>query len=150
MWVNVWKVLRIRLVQSKCSVTVSHFYASKFRWESNQLKITKVKVKVSVAQLCLTLCDPMDCSLKGSSVHGILQGEILEWVAIPFSRGSSWPRYWTQVSCLAGRFFTVWATREENNQGEVEKEDEWGGWLFQTFFISKKQAYEAMIIKSIW
>ena len=45
----------------------------------------KVKVKMLVAQLCLTLCDPMDCSLPGSSVHGILQGRILEWVAIPFS-----------------------------------------------------------------
>ena len=45
-----------------------------------------------VAQSCLTLCDPMDCSLPGSSVHGILQAKILEWVAIPFSRGSSQPR----------------------------------------------------------
>ena len=80
-------MLRIHLVQSKCSITVSHFYASKFRWKSNLLKITKVKV--SVAQLCPTLCDPMDCNLTGSSVHGILQGRILEWVAIPFSRGSS-------------------------------------------------------------
>ena len=50
------------------------------------------KVKVKVVQLCLTLCDPMDCSLLGSSVHGILQNRILEWVAIPFSRGSSQPR----------------------------------------------------------
>ena len=64
------------------------------------------------AQLCLTLCDPMDCSLPGSSVHGILQARILEQVAISFSRGSSWPRDRTQVSCIAGRFFTVWATRE--------------------------------------
>ena len=49
----------------------------------------KVEVKVLVAQLCLTLCDPMDCSPPGSSVHGILQARILEWIAIPFSRGSS-------------------------------------------------------------
>ena len=54
----------------------------------------------------------MDYSLQGSSVHGILQARILEWVAIPFSRGSSWPRNWTQVSCVAGRFFTDWATLE--------------------------------------
>ena len=47
---------------------------------------------VLVAQLCLTLCDPMDCSLPGSSVHGIFQVKILEWVAISFSRGSSQPR----------------------------------------------------------
>ena len=70
------------------------------------------KVKVKVAQLCLTLCDPMDWSLPGSCVHGILQARILEWVAISFSRGSSRPRNWTQVSCTAGRFFTFWTTRE--------------------------------------
>ena len=58
---------------------------------------------------CLNLFDPMDCNPPGSSVHGILQARILEWVAIPFSRGSSQPRDWTQVSCIAGRFFTVWA-----------------------------------------
>ena len=62
-----------------------------------------------VAQLCPTLFDPMDCSLPGSSVHGIFQAGVLEWVAIVFSRGSSWPRDWTQVSCIAGRRFTVWA-----------------------------------------
>ena len=49
---------------------------------------------------CPTLCDPMDCSPLGSSVHGILQARILEWVAIPCSRASSYPRYGTQVSCL--------------------------------------------------
>ena len=55
---------------------------------------------------------PHDCSLPGSSVHGILQARIPERLAIPFSRGSSWLRDWTRVSCIAGRFFTVWATRE--------------------------------------
>ena len=55
----------------------------------------------------------MDCSLSGSSVHGIFQARILEWVAIPFSRGSSWPRDQTQVCCNAGKFFTNWATREQ-------------------------------------
>ena len=70
------------------------------------------KVKVKVAQLCPTLCDPMDCSHPGFSVYGILQARILEWVAVPFSRGSALPRDWTGVSCIAGRFFTSWATRE--------------------------------------
>ena len=65
------------------------------------------KVKVLVTQLCPTLCDPMDCRLLGSSVHGILQSRILEGVAIPFSRGSSQPRDQTQVSCIAGRLFTI-------------------------------------------
>ena len=57
-------------------------------------------------------CDPMDCHPSGSFVHGLLQARILEWVAIPFSRGSSQPRDWTLISCLADRFFTIWATRE--------------------------------------
>ena len=61
-------------------------------------------LKILVAQC--TLCDHMDCSLSGSSVHGILQARILEWVAISFSRGSSRPRDWTQVSCIASRLFT--------------------------------------------
>ena len=65
-----------------------------------------------VAQSCLTLYNPMDCSLLGSSVHGIFQARILEWVAISFSRGSSPPRDWTQVSCIVGRRVTLWATRE--------------------------------------
>ena len=59
-----------------------------------------------------TLCGPMDCSLSGGSVHGILQVRILQWVAIPCSGRSFWSRDWTQVSCIAGRFFTVWATME--------------------------------------
>ena len=65
-----------------------------------------------VAQLCLTLCDPMYCSFPGPSVHDISQARILEWIAISFSRWSSWPRNWTRVSCTAGRPFTIWATRE--------------------------------------
>ena len=65
-----------------------------------------------VAQSCPTLCDPMDCSLSGSSVHGIFQARLLEWIAISFSMGSSQLRNWTWVSRTAGRRFTVWATRE--------------------------------------
>ena len=60
-----------------------------------------------IAQLCPTLCDPMDCSLPGSSVHGIFQAVVLEWIAISFSRGSSQPRDRTQVSRIAGRCFTI-------------------------------------------
>ena len=66
-----------------------------------------VSAYVLVAQACPTLCSPVKYSLQGSSVHGILQARILEWVAIPFSRGSSRNRDRTQVSCLEGRFFTV-------------------------------------------
>ena len=52
----------------------------------------------------------MNHNLPGVSVHGILQTRVLEWAAIFFSRGSSWPRYWTLLSCILGRFFTIWAT----------------------------------------
>ena len=69
-------------------------------------------VHVKSLQLCPTLCDPMDCSLPDSSVHGILQAGILEWFAMPVSRGSSRLRGWTQVSHIAVGFFTIWATRE--------------------------------------
>ena len=62
-------------------------------------------------QLCPTPCSSTDCSPSGSSIHGILQARILEWVAISLSRGSSRPRDWTQVSHVAGRFFTIWATK---------------------------------------
>ena len=72
------------------------------------VKYSEVKL-LSCVQL---LSDPMDCSLPGSSVHGILKARVQEWGAIFFSRGSSWPRHWTQVVHTAGRCFTVWATRE--------------------------------------
>ena len=62
-------------------------------------------MQVRVTQSCLTLCSPM-----GYTVHGVLQIRMLEWVAFPFSRESSQPRDWTQVSYIAGRFFTSWAT----------------------------------------
>ena len=75
-------------------------------------------LEMKVSQSCLILCDcmdcpdPMDCSLPGSSVHGILQTRILEWVAIPFSKGPSQPRKQTWVSLTDSGFFTVQATRE--------------------------------------
>ena len=62
---------------------------------------------VLVAQLCPTLCDPVDCGMPGFSVHGILQARMLEWVVIPFSRGTSQPRDRTLVSCIAGSLFTI-------------------------------------------
>ena len=71
-----------------------------------------MKKKVLVTQLCPTLCDPMDGSPPGSFVHGILQARMLEWVVTSFSRGSSQPRDRTQVSRIAGRFFTIWTTRK--------------------------------------
>ena len=73
---------------------------------------SQVKVEVLGIQSCPTLCNPMNCSPPGSSVHDILPARILEWIASPFWEGFSWPRDWTQVACISGRFFTIWTTRE--------------------------------------
>ena len=90
-----------------------------------------VVVKVLIAQLCPTLCNPMDCSLPGSSVHGIFQARILEWVAIPFSRGSSGPRDWTQVSCIEGGFFPCLShqrsPRDEESEFHGDRVSVWEG-----------------------
>ena len=75
-----------------------------------------------VAKSCPTLCDSMDCSPPGSSLHGILQARILEWVAIPFSRGSSWPRDWTRVSCIGTQILYHWAIWEAPTElSEISK-----------------------------
>ena len=87
------------LAHIKCSGNVSYY-----QW---QLSSVSLKHTVKVALSCPTLCNPMDYI-----VHGILQARILEWVAVPFSRGSSQPRGRTQVCHIAGRLFTSWATRE--------------------------------------
>ena len=77
------------------------------KWQQVNVNNSMLTMQMKVAQLCPTFCDPMDYT-----VHGILQARILEWVAYPFSKGSSQPRNRTCVSCLAGRFLTNWATRE--------------------------------------
>ena len=85
------------------------------QWSNNPikrcLKSLKVKKKVLVVQLYPTLCDPIDCSLPGSSLCWLLQARILQWVATPFSRGSSQLRDRTLVSHTAGSFFTLWVTK---------------------------------------
>ena len=79
---------------------------------SLSLPETPITCEVKVAQLCPTLCDSMDCSLPGSSVHVILQARILEWGAISLSRGSSRPRDWTLGSCIGRWILCHWATWE--------------------------------------
>ena len=86
-----------------------------------RMKLTKSEV----TQSCLTLCDPMDCSLPGSSIHGIFQVSVLEWVAISFSKGSSQPRDLTQVSCIANRCFTIWATSSVQFSHSVMSDSLW-------------------------
>ena len=79
-------------------------------WES-----AKNVLCAKLLQSCLTLCDPMNCSPSGSTVHIILQARILEWVAISFSKGSSWTRDWTLVcfvSCMGRRVLNHWSTKE--------------------------------------
>ena len=97
-----------------------------------------------VSQSCPTLCDPVDCSPPGSSIPGILQARILEWVAISFSRGSSQPRGLTQVSRIAGRCFNFWATREVSYFSptlisEIVKPF-WPSWLNPVMVLSLGQA----------
>ena len=84
----------------------------RFYWSIFALQYCVSFWKVIVTLSCQTLCNPLNCSPSDSSVHGILQMRILEWIAIHFSRGPSWPRARTQVSCFVGGFITVWATSE--------------------------------------
>ena len=81
-------------------------------WQAGSLPLAPPRNPMLVTQSCPTLCDPIVCSPPGSSVHEILQARIQEWVVISFSRGSSWPRDWTWVYCIAGRHSTHWASRE--------------------------------------
>ena len=79
------------------------------------LMVILSKVKSEVVQSCPALCDPMDCSLPRSSIHGIFQAAVLERAAISFSRGSSWPRDWTWVSRTVGR--RAYLSHRLNHQG---------------------------------
>ena len=91
-----------------CVIThpVSRNFFTDFMNEFHVSRMVPV-TEVFITQSCPTLCDPMDCSPPGSSVPGILQMRILQWVATPFSRGSSRPKDRTKVSHTAGRFFTI-------------------------------------------
>ena len=111
----------ISILWTREGLTIPTGWMRRLRQRADRTKRTSEPMKWSeLAQSCLTLCDPMDCRSPGSSVHGILQARILEWVAISFSRGSSQPRDQTQISCLAGGFFTIWATREAQEIRETE------------------------------
>ena len=124
----------------------------------------KASESVLVAQSRPTVCDPMDCSPPGSSVHGILQARILEWVAMPSSRGSSLLWEWTRISCLAGRFFTIWDTREAPDQrwfwqcqGDILFHSWRGCWYWRSvgrgqggYWISYNSQNSTLKQRSIW
>ena len=74
--------------------------------------VTHINSENEATQSCLSLCNLMDCTLPGSSIYGIFQTRVLEWVVISFSKGSSQPRDRTWVSLIAGSHFTIWAARE--------------------------------------
>ena len=82
-------------------------YERDFNYMCTVLFLNNKYIESEAAQSCPNLCDPMDCSLSGSSVHGIFQARVLEWIANSFSRGSSRPRNQTRVSLIAGRHFNV-------------------------------------------
>ena len=104
---------------------------------------------MKVAESCPTLCDPTDYT-----VHGILQARILEWVAFPFSRGSSQPRDQTQVSHIAGRFFTSWATREAQEVLFVRRlylhDTSFKKFVFKKLFGCSRSLSKHKVVCSIW
>ena len=110
---KLWEIVKDREAWHAVVHGVAKNWTGFSNWTKNndQRICTGISVLLS-AQSCPTLCDRMDCSLPGFSVHEIFQARVLEWVAISFSRGSSWHRGWTQVSCIAGWCFALWATRE--------------------------------------
>ena len=103
--ISKWKQPR----RNKCwpIITIKYYWTAKKNKELWTYTTQANSTHVEWTQSCRTLCDLMDYT-----VHGILQARILEWVAIPFSRRSSQPRDRPRISCIAGRFFTSWATRE--------------------------------------
>ena len=110
---SICKVYRWKEIDTQIPV---HVCSSRTTWcPEGELKWSEVSLLSRVR-----FCNPMDCSPSRSSIHGILQARILEWVVISFSRRTSWPRDRTQVSHIAGRRFTLWATREGAGQlGEL-------------------------------
>ena len=109
--VCIWEALRVNN-QHGCVHSMDGVFTLWMIYSPCEWYVHPVKVKLLVALSCPTLCNPMNCRPPGFSVHRILQARILAWVAILFSRGSLWPRDWTQVSHIAGKLFIIWASRK--------------------------------------
>ena len=103
-------------ILNKCMFNNMTVPSAEYMMRNSRLDEAQAGIKIKWSEVKslshVQLCDPMDCSLPGSSVHGIFLARILEWVVISFSRGTSQPRDRTQVSRIVGRCFTAWATRE--------------------------------------
>ena len=102
-----------------------------------------------IAQSCPTLCDPIKCSLPGSSIHGIFQARVLEWVAISFSRGSSRPRDRTQVSHVAGRQFNIWVTWEALLITKI-KHKYYLPWKTCPYFPVQSLSFSLLSLTALW
>ena len=124
---SLWTSLLELLLLHPISFSMLNFHFHIWKYFFYLLEWATVSLWSEVAQSCPTLCNPVDGSQPGSSVHGILQARILEWVAISFSKGSSRPRDRTQVSCIAGRCFNLWATREASSFSKL--------WHYSDIFI---------------
>ena len=123
-------------------------------WWVNQLCIcseASVYVSAKSLQSCPILCDPMDRSLPGSSVHGILQARILGWVAMPSSRGSSQPRDQTCVSCIsftAGRFFTAEPSGKPN-EASIKYQGSWGPLVYAQLVRSTGNNLDLWLVSEV-
>ena len=138
--------LRHLLLRRKINTKLDGVLKSRDNTLPTKVHIVKAIVCPVKVKSCLTLWDPMDCSLPGSSVHEILQARILEWVAISFSRGSSQPRDQTRVSCIGGRRFNLWATREAHSLSSshvqmwvLDHKEDWvlKNWRYRTVVLEK-------------
>ena len=121
---------------TSCDTSMQWNIIQQYKETTHQVRKTD-KMKMLVAKLCLTLCNAMDCCPSVFSVHGIPQAIIVEWVAMPFSRGSSWPRDQTSIFCTGRQILYHWASWEaQGRQGWISKAFSnsemtvWKGYLF--------------------
>ena len=112
--VCIWEAVKVNN-QPGCVHSMDGVFTPWMMYSPCEWRVHPVKVKGLVALSCPTLCNPINCSPPGFSVHGILQARILGWIAILFSRGSFWPKNWTQVSCTAGKRQTLYHLSQQGS-----------------------------------
>ena len=134
--VAIKSIYRIYTKRNEMEIRTCH-YRSKFNYtqrkegkRKRRIKSYKIDFNCLVSKSCLTLCNTMDCRPPASSVHRISQARRLEWVAISFSRGSSWPRDQTRVSCIGRQILYCWVTREPPTAHKYRKQQNGNSNLF--------------------